>query len=147
MVQAGTLNLSLGGADRDVTFSPETRIARGSNEVLELEVSNSGTIAGALEIEVTEVRSQDRRGKEPVELEQDLELEGRIAEDGLLVFGRQPVANLRETSISHDLIRIPGGGSRTFELEWWLPADTSNKAKGDSVEVYLAFSLVQIGDA
>lgn len=143
-IKAGTLDLKLGGEDRTVTFLDATDIRPGDDETATLALENHGSLDGELEIELATIRSVDRNGGSPGDLEEDLEVQAMAGSEE--VIARQTVSSLNEGPLSHPTIPVSGdGGSVTFSLSWWLPASTSNQARGDSVGLDFTFRIVQGG--
>lgn len=144
-IQAGTVDLQLDGEDRTVTFLEEQDIVPGDDGLADIDLSNAGSVDGHLKISVADIRSTDSKEKDPVELEQHLKVQGEMVEDDVVVFDWQTIEEIRDNTIEHPEIRLAADGSKTFYLNWRLPEDTDNDARGDSVEIDFNFRLTQTG--
>lgn len=151
-VQAGTLDLKLGGQDKTVTFLDVSGIMPGDQGAATLELDNSGSVQGTVSVTVDAIRDYENgydgdesNGQDGTlndgELDEHLEVEATIESD--VVWSRQTVTSLTQGTYSPGTT-IAGGNSKTFTLSWWLPDDTT-MAQGDSVEIDLTFALEQTG--
>ena len=148
-VRAGTLNLTLEGGEQAVTFLSESAIAPGDSGSGNLDIDNTGSVDGELNIGIGAIRSTDNKGGSPGQLEDYLEVSARLegtSTGQTPIFSQRTVADLRTTTITKQ-VPIPAGESRQFVLEWILPQSTPNEARGDSVGLDFTFNLVQSGGA
>lgn len=151
-VVAGTLNLTLDGADQTVTSLDASDVqpdASGSGSVT---LGNTGSLDGDIEVEIAAIRSNENgfHGAEngnadstpnDGELDEYLEVEATVG--STTVWPRQTVASLLVGDAVAPGVTLGTGDSETFALEWWLPGSTGNDAQSDGVELDLTFRLVQ----
>lgn len=148
-VQAGTLDLTLAdGQNTSVTFLNESGVVPGDSDFDSLDLNNEGSISADLEISLEAIRSTDKSGNSPGDLENYLEVRGVVElSDGSTeeIFPWQTMSALRGTTLSHGTIPIGDSVTHTFVLHWDLPSSTKNEAKEDSVEIDFGFTLTQSG--
>lgn len=158
-VSAGTLDLTLDGGDQTVQFLSETGVAPGDSGQARLPVSNAGTLAGSVAVEVADCTSYenglsgnesavDDTGGDPGagngELDQYLEVHAAFANGPELWTGYDTVDARLRTGTVYDLDYVlDGGASDEFVLDWRLPDATGDDAQSDSVELALTFRLEQ----
>lgn len=145
MVQAGTLDLKLGGVDQNVSFLGATNVRPGEDGAGEVDIENHGSLPGQLEIELSNIYTVDRSGSTPGHLHEYLEVQAEIGTTEIMA--REPVSDLEEGLVSESEKTIPDGESATFTLNWWLLDGTKNKARGDEVRLDFTFRLVQGGSS
>jgi len=142
---AGTLNLKVDGNDDPLgAYFTVSNVKPGNSGSEDMELSNTGTIAGTAYIHFKDV--VDSPGTTPEseptpdngELSENLKIKvsvdaTTIVEDFLSVI----------ESNSYQLGTISGGGSLTVTIEWSIPSDVGNAIQGDSVTFSIEFSLLQ----
>ncbi|MDG5776653.1 TasA family protein [Haloarculaceae archaeon H-GB2-1] len=150
-LQAGTLDLHLDGGNQNVTLLDEGAMQPGESAQSSVQLANTGSLSAKPLVEVTAVQSTENgfygkeQGQDPsgTDGELDEHLEVRATIGSTTVWSRQTVANLTTGTPYDPGTTLGSGGSKQFTLEWWLPADTSELAQSDGVELDLAFRLEQ----
>jgi predicted ribosomally synthesized peptide with SipW-like signal peptide len=148
---AGTIDLTVDGGDQTVTFLDESGIEPGDQGQGSVTLANSGSLAAAPTVTVSEIRSTENGyyGQEngqdgsPNDGELDEHLEVRATLGSSTVWPRQTVTSLTVGSPYDPGTTLSAGGSATFTMEWWLPSDTSDLAQSDGVEMDVTFRLEQ----
>lgn len=155
-VQAGTLDLTLNGANQTVTFLDVGGIAPGDDGSQSITLGNDGTVLGTIEIILEDVRdyengivnnesSYDSPG-DGGELQEYIDV--RVSIGGTVIVGRQSLASIQSVSMPYTYqtgVGLAAQASKQFTVEWWFndPGDkTVNEAQSDSVELDISFRLV-----
>lgn len=152
-VSAGTLDLKLDGSDQTVTFLNEQGVAPGDSGQSVLPIENAGTVAGTLEIEVSNVESSENgysgaengQDNSPNDGELDEYLELRADLDGSRIID-WTYANQIPVGQTYQLTTLSGGASADLTVEWRLQS-ADNVAQSDGFSFDLTFRLIQEGYA
>ncbi|WP_136689927.1 TasA family protein [Halorhabdus amylolytica] len=156
-VQAGTLDLELNGNDQTVTFLDVSGVKPGDDGFQSIQLGNTGSITGTIEIIVEDVRDSENgivNNENSVddtpnqgELQNYVEVRAEI--NGTEIRDWTGLDQLQSTPLPYTYPTgetIVPGSQRQFTLEWRFndPGDKSvNEAQSDSVEMDLTFRLVQ----
>lgn len=158
-VQAGTLDLELDGADQTVTFLDVDGIVPGDSGSQSIDLSNTGTVDGSLELVLTDVRdyengivsNENSEDDSPNDGELEEYVEVRALVSGTEIVGWTYVEQLQNLSLPEPYqtgVTIAAETTEPFTVEWRFgdPGDTSvREAQSDSVEIDVTFRLVQEG--
>lgn len=163
-VSAGTLDLNIDGGNSTVQFLSETNVAPGDSGQSTLDIKNTGTVTGYVDIEVASLtnyenglvgneKSEDSTGGDPGkgngELQNLVEVAARFQNGPELWSGYQPLSNALNEGAVYDLdYELSSNTSDTFVLDWQFPdsGKQDREAQSDSVEFSLTFSLEQQQD-
>lgn len=161
-IQTGTLNLTLDGDDETVEFLTEENVAPGDTGSSTLELVNTGSLTGYVDVEVTSVenyengrqgneRSVDDSGGDPGqgngELQNHLEVSADLGGEELWPGSALATNAISEGNVYDLDYELGSEASATFELGWELPTDTGREAQSDSLTFALTFTLDQQTDS
>ncbi|MFB6104377.1 MAG: hypothetical protein ABEJ57_04735 [Halobacteriaceae archaeon] len=161
VLNAGTVNLALNGAETSVQILSASDIAPGASGTAAITVENTGVFNAYIDVQAATVGNAENAcvgnegstdstcgdpGVGTGELQQYLETEAYFL-NGPTLWNRTPLASEPTEGQVYDLdYQLPPGGSDEFVLNWWLPDTAGDDSQSDSITLELRFRLDQGGD-